>query len=130
MVKRLEHFSEFYLIFKGSVTLSLSHKDQNEYFTLYPTNYFGDYQILMGLRASETYKSSMENSTYCHCLKKRDMLDLMNTFPDAKEIFLSRAQQRRIEFRRIKKQFEKFANVDVMAEIDNKEDLDKDKFAI
>ena len=84
----------------------------------------------MGLRASETYKSSMENSTYCHCLKKRDMLDLMNTFPDAKEIFLSRAQQRRIEFRRIKKQFEKFANVDVMAEIDNKEDLDKDKFAI
>jgi len=27
MVKRLEQFSEFYLIFKGSVTISLSHKD-------------------------------------------------------------------------------------------------------
>ena len=123
MVKRLEHFSEFYLIFKGSVTLSLSHKDQNEYFTLYPTNYFGDYQILMGLRASETYKSAMENSTYTHCLKKKELLDLMATFPDARKIFIERAEQRRIEFRRIKKQFEKFANVDKIAEIEGKEDL-------
>lgn len=130
MVKRLEHVSEFYLIFKGSVTISLSHKDQNEFFTLYPTNYFGDYQILLGLRASETYKSSMENSTYTHCIKKRDLLDLMVTFPDAKNIFTKRAIQRRIEFRRIKKQFEKFANVDKNAELEGKENLSPDRFAI
>lgn len=47
----------------------------------------------------------------------------MATFPDAKKIFTERAIQRRIEFRRIKKQFEKFANVDKIAEIEGKEDL-------
>lgn len=103
IIKRLEHFGEIYLIFQGKVTLSLSQKDRNEYFTLHPTCYFGDYQILMGLRASETYKSSVENSTFCHCLSKKDLLDLMVTFPDAKNCFLKRAQARRIEFRRIKK---------------------------
>ena len=91
IIKRLEHFSELYLIFQGKVTLSLSHKDRNEYFTLYPTCYFGDYQILMGLRASETYKSSVEQSTYCHCLSKKDLDGLMVTFPDAKSIFTRRA---------------------------------------
>lgn len=35
----------------------------------------------------------------------------MVTFPDARIIFLERAMQRRIEFRRIKKQFELFADV-------------------
>ena len=84
----------------------------------------------MDLRASECYKSSVDSATYTHCLKKKDLQDLMVTFPDAKATFVERARLRRIEFRRIKKQFEKFANVDVMAEIDNKEDLDKDKFAI
>lgn len=43
IIKRLEHFSEIYLIFNGKVTLSLSQKDRNEYFTLHPTCYFGDY---------------------------------------------------------------------------------------
>lgn len=43
IIKRLEQFSELYLIFDGKVTLSLSHKDRNEYFTLHPTCYFGDY---------------------------------------------------------------------------------------
>jgi len=45
----------------------------------------------MGLRASETYKSAMENSTYTHCLKKKELLELMVTFPDAKKIFTERA---------------------------------------
>ena len=121
IVKRLEHFSEFYLIHKGSVTISLSHKDQNEFFTLHPSNYFGDYQILMDLRASECYKSSVDSATYTHCLKKKDLQDLMVTFPDAKATFVERAKQRRIEFRRIKKQFEKFANVDKQADLDNNE---------
>lgn len=84
----------------------------------------------MGLKASETYKSSMENSTYTHCLKKKDLLDLMVTFPDAKSIFMKRAALRRIEFRRIKKQFEKFANVDVANELEGKEEINNEKFAI
>ena len=131
IVKRLEHFSEFYLIHKGSVTISLSHKDQNEFFTLHPSNYFGDYQILMDLRASECYKSSVDSATYTHCLKKKDLQDLMVTFPDAKATFVERARLRRIEFRRIKKQFEKFANVDKQADLDNTEyPLNPDQFAI
>ena len=31
------------MIFKGKVVLSLRQKDENEYFTLYATNFFGDY---------------------------------------------------------------------------------------
>lgn len=130
IIKRLEHFSELYLIFEGKVTLSLSHKDRNEYFTLYPTCYFGDYQILMGLKASETYKSSVEQSTYCHCLSKKDLDDLMITFPDAKATFTKRAQARRTEFRRIKKQYERFANVDKQAELEGKEELNSDRFVV
>ncbi len=84
----------------------------------------------MGLRASETYKSSVEQSTYCHCLSKKDLLDLMITFPDAKNCFTKRAQARRIEFRRIKKQYERFANVDKQAEIEGKEELDSSRFVI
>ena len=32
MVKKGEHFSEVYMIFQGSVTISLHRKDENEYF--------------------------------------------------------------------------------------------------
>lgn len=84
IIKRGEHFSELYMIFQGTVTLSLRQKDTNEYFKLYTTNYFGDYQILLGLRASEVYKSSVEGSTFTFCLKKKDLLEVINTFPDAK----------------------------------------------
>lgn len=66
------------------MTLSLHLKDINEYFKIYSTNYFGDYQILKDLRASECYKSSVESTTYCFCLSKKDLLDLNDTFPDAK----------------------------------------------
>lgn len=78
----------------------------------------------MGLRASETYKASVEQSTYTHCLSKKDLLNLMITFPDSQNIFMRRAQARRIEFRRIKKQYEKFAQVDKMLELEDKEKLD------
>lgn len=130
IIKRKEHFSEIYLIFDGMVTLSLSQKDRNEYFTLHPTCYFGDYQILLGLRASETYKSSVEHQTFCHCLSKKDLIDLMITFPDAKATFQRRAIARRKEFRRIKKQYERFANVDKQNEIEGKEELDSSQFVI
>lgn len=91
IVKRGEQFAEMYMIFQGRVTLSLSVKDENEFFTLYSTNYFGDYQILMGLRSSECYKSSVDSATYCHCLKRKELMDLMSTFPTARYIFTERA---------------------------------------
>lgn len=43
IVRKGEMFSELYLIFKGKVTLSLANKDENEYFTLHKSNFFGDY---------------------------------------------------------------------------------------
>jgi len=118
------------MIFKGTVTLSLSVKDENEYFTLFSTNYFGDYQILMGLRSSECYKSSVDSQTYCHCLKKRDLIDLMSTFPTAKYIFTERAIQRRLEFRRVKKQYENFADVHPNPEIDAIQLGDSSRFTV
>ena len=93
------------MIFQGSVTLSLKEKDKNEYFKIYSTNYFGDYQILMDLQASECYKSSIEGACYTFCIKKVKMNELMDTFPDAKALFTERAEERRIEMRRIKYQF-------------------------
>lgn len=85
---------------------------------------------MLSYRASETYKSDVEQSTYCHCISKKDLNDLMITFPDAKRTFLKRAEARRIEFRRIKKQYERFANVDRVAEIEGKEELDPSRFAV
>lgn len=54
----------------------------------------------------------------------------MTTFPDAHKTFTIRAKARRIEFRRIKKQYERFANVDRNLEIEGKENLDETKFVI
>jgi hypothetical protein len=79
------------MIFNGSVTLSLDVKDVAEYFRLYKSNYFGDYQIILGHVSSECYKSSIDSPTYTFCLKKNRFLDLLSTFPDAKRIFTDRA---------------------------------------
>lgn len=54
----------------------------------------------------------------------------MITFPDAKATFTKRAQARRTEFRRIKKQYERFANVDKQAELEGKEELNSDRFVV
>lgn len=119
------------MIFKGRVILSLSQKDENEYFTLYSSNFFGDYQILLGLKSTECYKAGMNSDNiYCHCIKKKKLLDLMSTFPVAHSIFTDRATKRRIEFRRIKKQYEKFADVNPEPTIDQKNVLDKNRFQI
>jgi len=76
-----------------------------EYFRLYRSNYFGDYQIILDHVSSECYKSSIDSPTFTLCLKKNQFLGLLSTFPDAKRIFHERAEKRRIEFRRVKRQF-------------------------
>lgn len=90
-MKRGEHFAELNLIFKGKVVLSLKKKDLNDYFVLYETCYFGDYQIIHKLRASECYKASYDTEVYVYCIKKRELLDLIETFPESKAIFVDRA---------------------------------------
>jgi len=94
------------MVFQGSVTISLQRKDHDEFFKIYSTNFFGDYQLLMELKSTECYKSSNDGPTYTYCIKKVNMDELMDTFPDAKTLFTERAEARRIEMRRIRKQFE------------------------
>ena len=81
-------------------------------------------------KASECYKSSVDKATYTHCLKKKDLKELMTMFPDAKAIFEERARERRIEFRRIKKTFEMFAGVDPDPVEDQEKIKDQTKFKI
>jgi len=58
---------------------------------------------MLNLYCSEYYKSSGEGPTYAYCIKRKNLLGLVATFPDANKLFMCRAKKRRIEFRRIKK---------------------------
>jgi hypothetical protein len=49
--------------------------------------------------------------TYCQCIKKKGFLSLLDEHKEAYVVFMDRAMARRAEFRRIKKVYEKFANV-------------------
>jgi hypothetical protein len=91
IVRRGENFSELYMIFEGKVVVSLRNKYEHEFFMLYATNYFGDYQILEDHKTSETYSSYLEQATFMHCLKAKVLIDLLRTFPDAMIIFRMRA---------------------------------------
>jgi len=54
----------------------------------------------------------------------------MTTFPVAHSIFTDRATKRRVEFRRIKKVYEKFSDVNPEPLIDAKNIQDKNRFII
>lgn len=83
------------------------------------------------MKSTECYKaSSSSTNTYCQCIKKKKLLDLMSTFPVAHSIFTDRATKRRIEFRRIKKQYEKFADVNPEPLVDARNVADRTKFTI
>ena len=118
MVKRGENFSEMYMIFEGKVVLSLRRKFEHEFFMLYATNYFGDYQILEDHKATETYCASTDKDVYVHCMKNRVFIDLLKTFPDAMAIFFLRAKARRREFRRIRKMYERWVGFDGRQDMD------------
>ena len=48
-------FNKIFMIAGGKAVLSLKNRNENEFFMLYQGNYFGDYQILLNHRATETY---------------------------------------------------------------------------
>ena len=98
-----------YMIFKGRVALSLKEKKHNEFFILYPSNYFGDYQILLELRATEAYTVFGTEHVFTHCIDAEEFKELMRLFPDALNCFLSKSIDRRAEFRRIKKLFQLYS---------------------
>jgi len=67
----------------------------------------------MDHRASETYTAFGEkNPVIVHCMKDKDLIEILKTFPDAMAIFVVRAKTRRIEFRRIRKMYERWVNFD------------------
>lgn len=88
---------------EGSVTLSIKKKAVNEYFSLPKFTYFGDYQILLGHKASECYTSDAKETTKLMCIKKKVLKDLLKKFPEVGDYYMQRARMRRIEFKRIKK---------------------------
>lgn len=89
------------LIMEGSVILSIKKKAVNEYFTLPKNTYFGDYQILLGYKASECYTSDGKETTLLMCIKKKVLKDLLKKFPEVRDYYIQRAKQRRIEFKRV-----------------------------
>ncbi len=81
--------------------MCLKKKGINEYFILPYFTMFGDYQILLGDKAQETYISSEDNETCCMCMKKGVLRNLLILFPDVGEHFRERARLRKIEFKRV-----------------------------
>lgn len=71
IVHRGENFSELNMICKGKVIVSLRKKYEHEFFILYSTNYFGDYQIIEDHKATETYCAVTDQEVMLHCVKAR-----------------------------------------------------------
>jgi hypothetical protein len=104
MIKKGEKFAEIYMVHDGTVSLRLN-RESSEFFLLPKGSMIGDYQILLGLRAVEEYISSDNSDTYTMCLSKKVFLGLLDQFPNAKEYYMMRAKARRIEFKRLRKQY-------------------------
>jgi len=101
IVRKNDRFAEMYLIESGYVMLSLKTKWQHEFFKLPSQTYFGDYQILLNYVSRECYTSG-HKETRMMCIRKKKLLELLETFPLINEFYVERAKKRRIEFRRIK----------------------------
>lgn len=101
IVRKNDRFAEMYLIESGYVILSLKTKWQHEFFKLPSQTYFGDYQILLNYVSRECYTSG-HKETRMMCIRKKKLLELLETFPLINEFYVERAKKRRIEFRRIK----------------------------
>jgi len=100
------------MISGGRAVLSLKNRKENEFFILYQGNYFGDYQILLNHRATETYSVFGNQPLFTHCLDKKEFLEIMRMFPTCFCLFFRRAVDRRIEVRRIKKMFEIYTGIE------------------
>lgn len=98
------------MVHSGTVSLRIS-KQFNEFFILPSGSMIGDFQILLKLLSSVEYISSENSDTYTMCLKKKTFLNLLSQFPEAHDYYLMRAKARRIEFKRLKKQFKAEYNV-------------------
>lgn len=92
------------MVYQGTVSLR-TNKAANEFFVLPSGSMIGDFQILMGLRSAVEYLSSEDSDTYTMCLKKKHFLALLEQFPEAGEYYRIRAKARRIEFKRLRKQY-------------------------
>jgi len=100
------------MIAGGRAVLSLKNRNENEFFILYQGNYFGDYQILLNHRATETYAVFGSQPLFTHCLDRKEFLEIMRMFPTCCCLFFRRAVERRIEMRRIKKMFELYTGIE------------------
>lgn len=105
-----DSFSELFMIQQGCVNLFVKYKDDAidhdyQFFTLPTFSYFGDYQILYNLKSQIQYKADKCALLICLCIKKDILMELMETYPDARKFYFERAWDRRTEFRRRQKKF-------------------------
>ena len=75
--------------------------------------------MLENHKATETYVAFTSGPVFVHCMGARKFIDTLQTFPDAKAIFVLRAQARRKHFRRIRKRYEKWVGFDGRTDSEN-----------
>lgn len=112
IVSQGERFLHLFMIQEGNVGMSLklnpNDMDSDQLFFILPTlSYFGDYQILLDLKSQVIYKNISSRLLITLCLTREKLLELMDDYPEARKFYMERAWQRRIEFRRRQKAFEK-----------------------
>lgn len=112
IVRKGEMFHKIFMINGGKAVISLKNRKENEFFMLYPGNYFGDYQILLNHRATETYAVFGQQPLFTHCLDKKEFIEVLKMFPTCLCLFFRRAVERRTEIRRIKKMFELYTGIE------------------
>lgn len=105
-----------------------------EFFILPTYSYFGDYQILYGLRSQISYKAGDSNQNrLCITLNlnKDVLLQMMDDYPEARKFYMERSWERRIEFRRrMRKFYEQFEKEKIYDKFHNVPSTDEESSII
>lgn len=76
-----DKFPELYLIYKGSVSVQMNTVGKNNTLVKLPQySYFGDYQILFGMKSQFNYRSNEHHHTYTMCLKKSKFKEILEDY--------------------------------------------------
>ena len=101
-----------------------------EFFILPTYSYFGDYQILYGLRSQIAYRAGDSNQNRLSitlCLDKDVLLQMMDDYPEARKFYMERSWDRRTEFRRrMRKFYQEFEKQEIFDKFHNKTSSSED----
>lgn len=99
-MNRGELFYKIYLISEGRVIIR-DHEDDLGVIALPQFSFFGDYQLLMGVRSNVGYFSDYDGDTVCLTIDGTIFLNNCREFNGHFDFFHERASARRKYFRRI-----------------------------